>query len=219
MKGQPHFNVAYEAWYSECLVLLRQLLPDRIEDFKGHFEKPKNRKKIDYEAYRIQDALTGLRVTQPPFNDVIVDPKAAVPHFQQQAAILKAAERRFESSLFEIRQLVQADLFDGEIDAARELLKNKFVRAAGAVAGVVLEKHLHQVCDDHNVTVRKKNPTISDLNELLKTNSIVDMPQWRHISMLADIRNLCGHNKQTEPSSQQVTDLIDGTDKVLKTVF
>lgn len=132
---------------------------------------------------------------------------------------MKAANRRFESSLFEIRQLVQADLFDGEIGAARELQKNKFLRAAGAIAGVVLEKHLRQVCDDHNIKVLKKNPSIGDLNELLKAESVIDVPQWRFTSMLADIRNICDHNKQKEPTEQQVTDLIDGTDKVLKTVF
>jgi len=72
--------------------------------------------------------------------------------------------------LFEIRQLVQADLFDSEIGAARELLENKFLRAAGAVAGVVLEKHLRQVCDDRGLKILKKNPTLGDLNELLKAN-------------------------------------------------
>ena len=113
---------------------------------------------------------------------------------------------------------MQADLFDSEIDAARELLKNKFLRAAGAIAGVVLEKHLHQVCDDHGVKITKKNPSISDLNELLKANAIIDIPQWRHIALLGDIRNLCDHNKQKEPTAQQINDLIDGTDKVLKTI-
>jgi hypothetical protein len=148
-----------------------------------------------------------------------VDDKAAVPHFHQQFAILQAAERRFESSLFEIRQLVQADLFDSEIGAARELLKNQFLRAAGAIAGVVLEKHLRQVCEDHGLKISKKAPTLGDLNELLKANSVIDVPQWRFVSMLADIRNLCDHDKQKEPTDQQVTDLIDGTDKVLKTIF
>ncbi len=37
--------------------------------------------------------------------------------------------------------------------------------------------------------------------------------------MLADIRNVCDHKKEKEPTEQQVTDLIDGTNKVLKTVF
>lgn len=218
LKKLPSFNFAYEAWYSEALALIRQILPDRLVDFKEHFEAPRNRKSITYASYRIQDALKGIQVTQPPYDDVIVDDKAAVPHFQQQMAILKAAQSRFESSLFEIRQLVQADLFDSEIESARHLLKNKFLRAAGAVAGVVLEKHLRQVCDDHKVKVVKKNPGINDLNQLLKDAGVIDVPQWRHITLLGDIRNICDHNKQKEPSEQQVTDLIDGADKALKTI-
>lgn len=149
---------------------------------------------------------------------MIVDDRAAIPHFQQQMAILKAAQKRFESSLFEIRQLVQADLFDSEIESARHLLKNKFYRAAGAVAGVVLEKHLLQVCSDHMVKIVKKHPGINDLNQLRKDSGVIDIPQWRHITLLGDIRNLCDHNKQKEPTESQVTDLIDGTDKVLKTI-
>jgi hypothetical protein len=113
---------------------------------------------------------------------------------------------------------VQADLFDSEIDVARELSKNKFLRATGAIAGVVLEKHLHQVCDDHSIAITKKNPGISDLNELLKANTVIEIPQWRHISLLADIRNLFDHNKKIEPTTDQVEDLISGTDKILKTI-
>lgn len=214
----PRFNTAYEAWYSECLAVLRQVLPDRLGDFKEHFEAPKNRKEITYATYRIQDALKGLRVTRPPYDEVVVDDKAALPLFQQQCAIVKAATKRFESSLFEIRQLVQADLFDSEIESARHLMKNKFLRAAGAIVGVVLEKHLRQVCTDHAVKVTKKNPGINDLNQLLKDNGVLDVPQWRHITLLGDIRNICDHNKQKEPTQEQVSDLIDGTDKVLKTI-
>ena len=47
---------------------------------------------------------------------------------------------------------------------------------------------------------------------------MIDVPQWRHITLLGDIRNICDHNKQKEPTEQQVTDLIDGSDKVLKTI-
>jgi hypothetical protein len=218
IKKLPSFNAAYEAWYSECIAVIKQVLPDRLTDFKEHFEAPKNRKDISYASYRIQDALKGLQVTRSPYDEVIVDHSAAVPHFQQQCAILKAASRRFESSLFEIRQLVQADLFDSEIEAARHLFKNKFLRAAGAIAGVVLERHLFQVCSDHQIKVAKKNPGINDLNQLLRDGGVIDVPQWRHITMLADIRNLCDHNKQKEPTQEQVGDLIDGADKVLKTV-
>jgi len=190
-----------------------------LSDFRNHFEIPKNRKSLTYESYRIQDALKGLRVTRPPYDEVLVDHRASVPHFQQQLAILMAARNRFESSLFEIRQLVQADLFDSELESARELLKNKFLRAAGAISGVVLEKHLQQVCNDHSIKIAKKNPGINDLNQLLKDAGVIEIPQWRHITLLGDIRNLCDHNKAKEPTETQVGDLIDGTDKILKTVI
>lgn len=215
-KEIPSFHSAYEKWYSECLAVLKQLLPDRLDAFKRQYEKPKGRKSADFESYVIEDYMIGLRVTYG--YDVKADRKAAFPKLQNQTAILSAAEARFKSSLFEIRQLVQADLFDSEVSSARELHKNGFYRAAGAVAGVVLEKHLAQVCSDHGIKIAKKNPGIGDFNEALKAAGTIDVPQWRHISMLGDIRNICDHNKQEEPTGFQVIDLIDGTDKVLKTI-
>lgn len=212
----PQFRIAYEAWYSECLLVLKQLLPDRLDDFKRQYERAKNRKTADFSTYVIEDYMLGLRVTYA--GDVKADEKAAFPKMQNQTAILSAAEARFKSSLFEIRQIVQADLFDSEIASARELHKNKFFRAAGAIAGVVLEKHLAQTCSDHSIKITKKHPSIGDLNEALKAAGTIDVPQWRYISMLGDIRNICDHNKHKEPTEAQVNDLIDGVDKVLKTV-
>ena len=121
--------------------------------------------------------------------------------------------------LFDIRQLVQADLFDSELDSAKELAKHKFFRASGALAGVVLEKHLRQVCDNHSLKVTKKNPTISDLNDLLKQSGVIDTPLWRSIQFLGDIRNLCDHSKASEPTKDQIEDLLDGVTKVTKTLF
>lgn len=214
----PSFADEYQSWYSEAKVLIRQLLPDRLADFVRHYEKPKPRKDLTNENYRIEDYLQGLSVTRWD-EQKVVGPDAAIPQFRQQLSILKAVARRFESSLFDIRQLVQADLFDSELDEAAELAKNKFARAAGALAGVVLEKHLAQVCQNHVIKVLKKNPSIGDLNEVLKQANVVDTPQWRFIQHLADIRNLCDHNKKADPTASQVDDLVQGVQKVVKTIF
>jgi hypothetical protein len=219
LTGLPAFGPSYQRWYSEAKALIRQLLPDRLDDFVRHYEKPKSRKEITFESYRIEDYLQGLQVTRGWEQEVVVSRTAGIPHMRQQIAILKAIEARFDSSLFDIRQLVTADLFDSEIDTAAELSKHRFFRAAGAVAGVVLEKHLGQVCDNHKIKISKKNPGIGDLNELLKTASIVDIPQWRFIQHLSDIRNLCDHDKAVEPTANQVNDLVSGVSKVIKTVF
>lgn len=211
------FKTVYHHWYSEALVLVKQLLPDRLADFVRLYEKPKTRKSIDFENYRIEDALQGLRSTFG--GQVKADMSAAVNLLDQQIAIVESIQRRFESSLFDIKQLVRADLFDSELDTARELLKNKFIRGAGAIAGVVLEQHLGQVCENHNIKLGKKHPGIADYNEALKTGGVIDVAQWRFNQHLGDIRNLCDHSKTTEPSQEQVRDLIEGVAKVAKTTF
>ena len=129
----PSFLNEYQAWYSEAKALVRQLLPDRFDDFSGYYEKPKQRKAMTYETYRISDCLLGLEASRN--GKVTADPSAAISHFQQQLAIVKAVRKRFESSLFEIRQLVQVDLFDSELEAAKDLVKHGFLRAAARWQG------------------------------------------------------------------------------------
>jgi hypothetical protein len=219
IKGLPNFNTDYQSWYSEAKAIIKQLLPDRLADFVRHYEKPKPRKDITYENYRIEDYLQGLTITRGWEKEKVVGPDAAIPHLRQQQAILNAVSERFESSLFDIKQLVQADLFDSELLAAQELLKHGFIRASGAIAGVVLEKHLAQVAENHNITTRKKHPTISDFNDLLKNGDVLDTPAWRQIQRLGDIRNLCDHNKEREPSTEEAQELISGVEKFTKTLF
>lgn len=219
IKGLPIIYDEYQTWYSEAKALIRQLLPDRLDDFVRHYEKPKPRKAITFDNYRIEDFLQGLIITRGYAKEKVVGPDAALPELRQQLAIVKSIKRRFDSSLFDIQQLAQADLFDSEVDAAHELLKHKFNRAAGAIAGVVLEKHLGQVCINHAIKFRKKNLTISDYNDALKKASVIDVPQWRAIQQLGDIRNLCDHNKDTDPTRDQVKELLDGVSKVIKTLF
>jgi len=219
IKNLPDFISDYQLWYSEAKTLIKQLLPERLEDFVRIYEKPKTRKSITRENYCIEDYLKGINITIGYEKKKIAGPEDAIPVFRQQLAILKSVKKRFESSLFDIQQLVQADLFDSELDAARELNKNKFTRSAGALAGVVLERHLSQVCNNHNLKIKKKEPSISDFNDTLKNSSVIDTLQWRFIQHLSDIRNLCDHNKEIDPTIEQVDELITGVIKIIKTMF
>lgn len=213
----PAFGPAYEAWYSEALALIRQVIPHRVEDFRAHYERPKNRRDITVANYVIDDAIQGLKIS---FGSTVrAEPQSAIPRFQSQTSILKACEARFESTLFDIRQLVQADVFDDELSAARELIRNKFTRAAGAVAGVVLEHHLQQVLANHGLSIPKKNPTLGDLSQALKDGDVVDTAGWRRLQHLGDIRNKCDHKKAAEPTVEEVNDLIDGVERTIKNLF
>lgn len=215
----PGFHDSYQTWYSEALDCLKQLLPSRVDDFISYYLPAKNRKDIKYDNYTVRDYLDGLRVTRGWEQEVVVDSKAAIPKFQQQLEIVKALKKRFKSSLFDIQTLAQADIFDNELDAASELNKKGFNRAAGAVAGVVLEGHLNTVCDRHKVKVAKKNPTISDFNDALKNAGVIEVAVWRKIQFLGDIRNKCDHKKTVDPTQDEIEELIDGVRKYVKTLF
>lgn len=209
------FKVNYERWYSEALAVIKQILPDRVSDFVVLYKNDK-RKVTDYLSYTISDYLIGLKVTRG--YEIKVNSDAGYPKYQQQLAILEATRQRFDSLLFDIKQLLQADLFDTELEAAKELAKKGFLRAAGAIAGVLIEKHLKEVLTNRKINVVKKNAGIADLNELLKNNNIIDIPQWRQIQLLADYRNLCDHSKSREPKIEEIDDLLNGTNKILKTI-
>jgi len=213
----PSFCDKYQDRYSQALVIIKFLIPDRVNDFIRLYEKPKNRKELSYGNYVIEDYFKKLH-RRDYMGKVIVWPDAAIPQFQQQLNILKSCKKRFESSLFNIKQLLQADLFDSELESASELLKKGFVRAAWAIAWVVLEKHLDDTCNNHNVKMTKKNPTINDYNQKLKDTEIIDTPTWRFIQHLGDLRNLCDHNKK-EPTKEEIDDLTKWVDKIIKTIF
>jgi hypothetical protein len=216
VKMIPNFREAYQSWYSEALACVTQLLPNRREDFISYYKPLRARKSLDAENYTISDYLRGLSANRG--SSEVVGPSAALQPFGQQVKIVEALKQRFESSLFDIRALVQADLFDNELDAATELNKKGFQRAAVAVAGVVLEEHLATVCVQHTVST-PKNATISRLNDLLKENDVIDVPTWRFIQRLGDLRNLCDHKRTVDPTVGDIDELVAGVRKVTKTVY
>jgi hypothetical protein len=162
LKGLQNFRNDYQAWYSEAQALIKRVLPNRLGDFISYYEYPRVRKDISFQNYMIRDYLQGLRITRYG-SEVVADGSAAIPEFVQQLNMVKAAKATLDSSLMDLKAVLQADLFDSEIETAGALAKAGYLRAAGAICGVVLEKHLHHVCDAHNIKVAKKNPTISDL--------------------------------------------------------
>lgn len=215
-KGLPVFKSAYQPWYSEALAVVKVMMPLRYNDFVRLYEKPKNRKEITKDNYVIEDYLSDTVITAGFDKKVIAGPETAIPAFEQQFQLIAATMTTLDSSLLDIRREVQAELLDAELEKAALLAKNKHNRAAGTLAGLTLEKHLEQVCARHQLKARR---TIADLNEALKKQALIDFPAYRQIGLLAELYQLCVTGKKREPEAAEVADLINGTDKVIKTVF
>ncbi|MBR6244146.1 hypothetical protein IKR20_01075 [bacterium] len=205
------FLANYELWYTKSQEVVKQLTPDRIADFKLQYLNPKS-KKTSAETYCISDALKTL------YSENSYGPWTAMLRVWQQVNMLEACLEKFNSRIYDIQTTLQADVFDSEIESAKHLLKKGFLREAGAICGVLIEKHLAFVCKNRNIVINKKNPTIADYNDKLK-DIAYDTIEWRKIQVLGDIRNLCDHSKDKEPTKDEVEELIAGTERIIKTVF
>jgi hypothetical protein len=208
------FEREYQRWFTEAAAVVDQLIPSRAAEFDELYRGNNKRKPSAAESVTIQDWLIGRKTISEESN---ARPLLAVSLcLKTQLEILKSAELRFDSSLFEIRKLVRADLFESEFDACRELAAHGFLRAAGTIAGVILEKHLRQAMESRDIVVRKNEPTINDFNDQLKKAGAFDVATWRKIQRLGDIRNLCGHSKHREPTPEEVDEIIEGTESIVR---
>lgn len=211
--GEGKFFWEYETWYSKSLMYVKRINSDRFDDFKNLYKLEK-RKEITRATYTLSDALVIVSIPGRK-----LEPKSAYPKMIQQISILIATKEMLRAKVYQMQELLQADIFDNELTSAKELNKKGFYRAAGAICGVILEEHFSKVLDKNCIKISKGNPTINDYNDMLKANSIIDVPTFRHIQLLGDIRNLCDHKKKDDPTKEQIIDLINGTEKIIKTVY
>jgi hypothetical protein len=216
-KEEKQFQYDYQRWYTKALKAVAALAADRHAEFRSYYEVDPKRKSLGYGTYVIQDYLKG--VAPGGYQYAGFDTRAQVlTCFFNQLTILQSIGERVDSVLANIEGELYAELQDSEVAVARQLAKVS-LRAAGALVGVLIEGHLQKVALAHGVKLAKKNPTIADLNEPLKAASVIDTPAWRKISFLADLRNLCSHKKDTEPTKEQVEELIQGAEWLTKNVF
>lgn len=216
-KEASQFPSNYQRWYTKALKAVASLAPDRLAEFRGYYEIDPKRKSLGYGTYVIQDYLKGVAPGAYHLKDFDTE-EQSLRCFYNQLTILGAVEERVGSVLANIEGELYAEVQDGEIIVARQLAKVS-LRAAGALTGVLIEGHLQKVAEAHALKIAKKSPTIADLNDPLKAASVIDTPAWRKISFLADIRNLCSHKKDAEPTKEQVEELIQGAEWLVKNVF
>ena len=213
------FGTKYQAWYSRAYKLVDALAPERLNEFTTYYLIDPKRKLTDAGNYVIQDYIKGIGARTNHYDKPLWDTNNAVMiRILNQIQIIASLSSRIDSVLQDVTGHLFAELQDSELLAATQLKKISN-RAAGALAGVVLESHLQRVAINHKVAISKKNPAISDLNDPLKNKGVYDTPVWRKIQLLADIRNICSHQKGSEPTEEQVDELISGVNSVIKSVY
>ncbi|MGV1908646.1 DUF4145 domain-containing protein [Agrobacterium cavarae] len=120
-------------------------------------------------------------------------------------AIFLAAKEDFAGGFVaSVRQLVQAEVFDTELDQARELLAGGYATAAAVITGVVLETAMRDMCSKAAIAPASLNKMNTDLTKA----GVYNLLTQKRITAMADIRNNAAHGNPGQFQPQDVTDMI-----------
>lgn len=134
--------------------------------------------------------------------------------FDKQKSLFMALKDDYEKGLLtSIRSLIEADIFDTELEQAKELLTSKYKLAAAVIAGIVLETALRSLCDKVNIPHGK----LTKMNEDLTKAGVYNKFQQKSITTLADIRNSAAHGKDSEFTHENVENMIRDIESFLAT--
>ena len=138
--------------------------------------------------------------------------------FSYLRSLFLSAKDDFEGGyLFNLRQLVHADVFANELEQAEYFLSEGYKIPAAVVAGTVLESTLRELCSSHGVVIldiNKQDVTrtakLDRMNSELTKANVYNSTRQKQITAWAAIRNNAAHGKPNDFDDTQVRDMISG---------
>jgi len=186
----------YEIWYAVTKLIVRQY-SDRYKVFEERYPQVKQ--------YILINANKRKETFQNNFIDL----------FDSQVNILHTIIPIISLKETNFKKIITADLLDSELEQAEVLYKHEFHRAAGNIAGVVLERYLKTLCEVNLIEIGEKDTIDPLATKLYKSDKLpdFDITLFKSIQHLASIRNKCDHPKD-EPKLHEVRELLDKVKKI-----
>lgn len=133
--------------------------------------------------------------------------------------ILRAAKDDFEHGyLFNVRGLIEAEVFDDFLEQAEHLFASGYFQPAAVVAGCVLEDALRRLCSKRGVII-PDHATIEPMNTELVRNGVYNKLVQKKITALADLRNKAAHGRWKEFSDKDVEEMLRQVRTFLSDIF
>lgn len=100
---------------------------------------------------------------------------------------------------------------------AQTLLDYNYTRAAGVLAGVILEQHLINLYLHHiDTPLHRPVLVIFRLNDELYHAGVYDTAQWGKVKEMNAVRNICSHATPTEPDTISVGGLVAAVRQLIR---
>lgn len=133
--------------------------------------------------------------------------------------ILRAAVDDYENEqLFEIRKMVEAELFVDFLEQAEHLLKSGYYQPAAVVCGCVLEDGLRKLCNSNGITLGT-NPKLDKMNADLAKVGVYSKLVLKRITILADLRNKAAHGQWDQFEKDDVEEMLTAVRRIMEDHF
>ena len=133
--------------------------------------------------------------------------------------ILKAAKDDFEQGyLFNVKKLIEAEIFDDFIEQGEHLNKLGYFQAAAVVIGCVLEDGLRKLCHSNSIPIADK-PKLDKMNADLSKAGIYNKLTQKKITAIADLRNKAAHGQWDQFNKDDVEDMIRSVRRFMEDFF
>lgn len=117
--------------------------------------------------------------------------------------------------LVSFKQIVQAEVFDNELEQAKSLLESGYKNPSAVIAGVVLETAIKELSLNHGIELERKK--LTHLNDELAKLGVYNKLQQKRITALADIRNNAAHSDYDQFTKGDVAGMIEDIERFLLT--
>lgn len=132
-------------------------------------------------------------------------------NIKSATGILKSAKEAYKNGyLFDLRKLVEAEIFDDLLEQAEQLLKDGYFIPAAVLAGCVLEDGLRKLCDKEGITLPDQ-PKLNWMNDELAKKNVYNALTKKNVTTLSALRNDAAHGKWvglTGRDAQQMKDEV-----------
>jgi hypothetical protein len=200
----------YQSWYSVARRVVEQVLPERHDEFTRYYALPPGEHTVWAYDCTINELLLGQVAYETEVhhaNDL------GLSRLRRQVAIVASCASVLESTLADLRTSLAVQISEDELSEAQTLAALGHYRAAGVVAGVVIERALRRLSARHELPSEGAKAAV--LNDRLKSVGVYDEPTRAKIQFLLAIRNKCSHPGDDDPTAEETNDLLSGADGVL----
>ena len=116
--------------------------------------------------------------------------------------------------MFELRGLIEAEVFDDILEQADHLLELDYRGPAAVAAGCILEDGLRKLTERQGLPLSGK-AKLDKMNADLAKSGLYSKLVQKKITALADIRNSAAHGNWDNLETDDVKDMLDYTRRFL----